>query len=65
MTEANSTANAKANATPHRYTAALANDIETKWQQYWSDNHTFYAPNPVGDLATGACLLYTSDAADE
>mgnify|MGYP001940686648 CR=1 FL=1 len=54
MTEANSTANSTAN--PHRYTAALANTIETKWQQYWSDNHTFYAPNPVGDLATGAEL---------
>ena len=40
-------------ATPHRYTAELANDIEQKWQAYWRDNQTFYAPNPVGDLATG------------
>lgn len=38
-------------ATPHRYTAELANEIEKKWQAYWRDNHTFYAPNPVGDLA--------------
>ena len=43
-------------ATPHRYTAKLANDIEQKWQAYWRDNQTFYAPNPVGDLATGAEL---------
>ncbi|MBA1836182.1 leucine--tRNA ligase [Corynebacterium wankanglinii] len=43
-------------ATPHRYTAELANDIEQKWQAYWRDNQTFYAPNPVGDLATGAEL---------
>jgi len=40
-------------ATPHRYTAELANTIEQKWQAYWRDNQTFYAPNPVGDLATG------------
>ncbi|WP_288863687.1 leucine--tRNA ligase [uncultured Corynebacterium sp.] len=38
-------------ATPHRYTAELANTIEQKWQAYWRDNQTFYAPNPVGDLA--------------
>lgn len=41
-------------ATPHRYTAELANTIEQKWQQYWRDNQTFYAPNPVGELAPQA-----------
>ena len=41
-------------ATPHRYTAEMANEIEKKWQAYWRDNHTFYAPNPVGDLAPQA-----------
>ena len=41
-------------ATPHRYTAELANEIEKKWQAYWRDNQTFYAPNPVGDLAPQA-----------
>ena len=40
----------------HRYTAALANEIERKWQGYWRDNGTFNAPNPVGDLATGEKL---------
>ncbi|AKK12160.1 leucine--tRNA ligase [Corynebacterium uterequi] len=45
---------APASATPqHRYTNALANEIETKWQRYWLDNGTFHAPNPVGDLAPG------------
>ena len=37
--------------TAHRYTPELANEIEDKWQQYWTDNGTFNAPNPVGDLA--------------
>lgn len=41
-------------ATPHRYTAELANTIEQKWQAYWRDKQTFYAPNPVGDLAPQA-----------
>ncbi|QPK83227.1 leucine--tRNA ligase [Corynebacterium qintianiae] len=40
----------------YRYTAGLANEIEKKWQGYWRDNGTFEAPNPVGDLATGAQL---------
>lgn len=35
----------------HRYTPELANQIERTWQQYWTDNGTFNAPNPVGDLA--------------
>ncbi|APT89729.1 leucyl-tRNA synthetase [Corynebacterium frankenforstense DSM 45800] len=35
----------------HRYTAELANEIEKRWQQFWTDNGTFDAPNPVGDLA--------------
>lgn len=40
-------------ATPHRYTAELANTIEQKWQTHWREHGTFNAPNPVGDLATG------------
>ena len=38
----------------HRYGAQLANEIETTWQNYWRDNGTFNAPNPVGDLAPAA-----------
>ncbi|WJY98573.1 leucine--tRNA ligase [Corynebacterium fournieri] len=38
-------------ATPHRYTAELANTIEQKWQAHWREHGTFNAPNPVGPLA--------------
>lgn len=37
--------------TSHRYTAALAAEIEARWQERWADDGTFDAPNPVGDLA--------------
>ncbi|MGH3432194.1 MAG: class I tRNA ligase family protein, partial [Thermocrispum sp.] len=37
----------------HRYTAALAGEIERRWQEYWEREGTFHAPNPVGDLADG------------
>ena len=37
-------------APPHRYTAALAAEIERRWQQYWDDNLTFNTSNPVGPL---------------
>ena len=36
---------------PHRYTAALAQDIELRWQDFWDANRTFEAPNPAGPLA--------------
>jgi leucyl-tRNA synthetase len=38
---------------PFRYTAALADIIETSWQDRWEREGTFYAPNPVGDLSEG------------
>ncbi len=37
----------------YRYTAALAGEVEQRWQQRWSAQQTFAAPNPVGSLATG------------
>ncbi|WKD62267.1 Leucine--tRNA ligase [Corynebacterium ciconiae DSM 44920] len=37
----------------YRYRAGLAADIEAKWQKYWAEQGTFYAPNPVGELAIG------------
>ena len=37
----------------YRYTAELAGDIEARWQQQWSEQQTFAAPNPVGELAIG------------
>jgi leucyl-tRNA synthetase len=38
---------------PHRYTAALAERIETAWQARWEHEGTFHAPNPIGDLSKG------------
>ncbi|PJE94271.1 leucine--tRNA ligase [Streptomyces carminius] len=38
-------------AAPHRYTAALAAEIEARWQDFWEEQGTYEAPNPVGDLA--------------
>lgn len=35
----------------HRYTAALAGEIERRWQERWNERGTFHAPNPVGPLA--------------
>ncbi|MEV6440705.1 leucine--tRNA ligase [Amycolatopsis sp. NPDC051716] len=46
MTEATGT-----DVPAHRYTAALAGQIEQRWQDHWADQGTFHAPNPVGPLA--------------
>lgn len=53
MTEANTPANSHTEGPAYRYGAALANDIEKRWQAYWREHGTFNAPNPVGPLATG------------
>jgi leucyl-tRNA synthetase len=52
---------------PFRYTAALAGEIEQRWQDFWDANGTFHAPNPVGELAdpehprAGAPKLHVQD----
>jgi len=52
---------------PYRYTAAMAAEIEACWQDYWSENGTFHAPNPTGPLSdpghprAGAPKLYVMD----
>ena len=35
----------------YRYGAALAGQIESRWQAEWAERGTFEAPNPVGPLA--------------
>ncbi|MEU8586999.1 leucine--tRNA ligase [Streptomyces sp. NPDC048664] len=40
-----------AEAAPHRYTAAMAAEIEARWQDFWDAEGTYAAPNPSGDLA--------------
>ncbi|MFE9442707.1 leucine--tRNA ligase [Streptomyces sp. NPDC006602] len=53
MSETNPAAAAavSAEAAPHRYTAAMAADIEARWQDFWDAEGTYAAPNPSGDLA--------------
>ncbi|MBM0234381.1 leucine--tRNA ligase [Micromonospora sp. STR1_7] len=52
---------------PFRYTAALADEIENRWQDTWAREGTFHAPNPTGPLAdpehprAGAEKLYVLD----
>lgn len=48
MSETNSAADV---AAAHRYTAAMAADIEARWQDFWDAEGTYEAPNPTGDLA--------------
>ncbi len=37
----------------HRYDAALAGEIELRWQQRWRDDRTYETANPTGVLTTG------------
>lgn len=50
MSETNSAAASEV-AAPHRYTAALAAEIEARWQDFWDAEGTYEAPNPSGDMA--------------
>ncbi|MDN5545062.1 MAG: leucine--tRNA ligase, partial [Rhodococcus sp. (in: high G+C Gram-positive bacteria)] len=53
MTESPQSPDSPADATPqHRYTAELAGQIEQHWQDRWSEDGTFNAPNPVGPLSS-------------
>jgi leucyl-tRNA synthetase len=38
---------------PHRYTPALAQQIELAWQDRWEREGTFHTPNPTGRLSAG------------
>jgi leucyl-tRNA synthetase len=39
-----------------RYNAALAADIEARWQDFWERHHVFEVPNPAGSLADPATV---------
>ncbi|MFI0236129.1 leucine--tRNA ligase [Streptomyces sp. NPDC016845] len=56
MSETNTAAASEAAVAPHRYTAAMAADIEARWQDFWDAHGTYEAPNPTGDLADGSGL---------
>ena len=52
MAEARGTGSVDEDSVPqHRYTAALANQIEAHWQERWRVEGTFESPNSTGDLA--------------
>ncbi len=60
------TAEEQMSQTPYRYTADLAGTIETAWQERWSAERTFEAPNPAGpwaepDRVKGREKLYVMD----
>ncbi|MFE0750297.1 leucine--tRNA ligase [Gordonia sp. NPDC058843] len=62
MTSAEKTSGDTAGTTAHRYTASVAGEIEQRWQQTWSDEHAYEAPNPVGPLAGDLSAFGGGDA---
>lgn len=44
--------NPESTTSPYRYDAALAETIESKWQQFWAVNGTFETPDPEGEFAS-------------
>jgi leucyl-tRNA synthetase len=50
-----------AEAHPFRYTSALAQDVEVRWQDWWESSGTFEAPNPAGPLADSAGVAARGD----
>ncbi len=43
-------------APPWRYTAALARELELRWQAWWDEAGVFETPNPAGPLADPAAV---------
>ena len=41
---------------PHRYNAALAEEVEARWQARWDADGIYETPNPSGQLASGRGL---------
>ncbi|NBU37326.1 MAG: leucine--tRNA ligase, partial [Actinobacteria bacterium] len=54
MSENPSTSPNSSGPPPYRYSARLAADIESRWQDWWEENGTFDAPNPAGPLGDPA-----------
>ena len=45
---------AAASTTPrYRYDARRANELESRWQDFWEEHRTFWTPNPSGPLTEG------------
>ena len=43
----------KADTPPHRYNAAIAAEIEARWQAHWDASGVYEMPNPSGGLSSG------------
>ena len=43
----------QADIPPHRYDAALADDVESRWQARWEASGAYETPNPAGELSSG------------
>ena len=54
MPAPDSPAPVEADTPPHRYDAALAAEIETRWQGHWATSGVYRTPAPAEDPATGA-----------
>ena len=50
MTETQARTNVAEEMPPYRYSAALAADLERRWQDRWEADGTFEAPNPAGPM---------------
>ena len=61
MADAPTSDPAERDAPPFRYSAALAQDIELRWQAYWDEHGTFECPNPTGPLADPEALASRGD----
>jgi leucyl-tRNA synthetase len=51
MSDVTTPPSASSDTPPNRYDAALAQDIELRWQDWWDEHHTFETPNTAGPLA--------------
>jgi leucyl-tRNA synthetase len=55
MSDTTSPSNSRTSSVPpFRYSAALAAELEARWQDAWDQNGTFEAPNPAGPLGDPA-----------
>ena len=52
MAATDSAVSAETDTPPYRYAAAMAAEIETRWQERWEAEKIYEAPNPAGALAT-------------
>ncbi len=43
----------QADIPPHRYDAALADEVESRWQARWEASGAYETPNPAGELSSG------------